>query len=67
VLEIAHNSLLAEGPEGAPIKVDSDGTRSIAIDELFFPGGVALEDDGDLYVTDCGICPTDGEFLHITP
>jgi hypothetical protein len=67
VLEIAHNSLLAQNPEGALIKVDSDGTRSIVIDGLFFPGGVALDDDGHLYVTDCGICPTDGEVLHIIP
>lgn len=67
VLEIAHNSLLAQSPEGALIKVDPDGSRSIVLDGLFFPGGVALDDDGDLYVTYCGICATDGEVLRVTP
>jgi hypothetical protein len=66
VLEIAHNSLLAETPEGALIKVDSNGERSVILDGLFFPGGVEVGDDGDLYVTNCGICATDGEVLRVT-
>ena len=65
VLEIAHNSLLAEAPEGALIKVESNGDRSVVLDGLFFPGGVAVGDDGDVYVTNCGICPTDGEVLRV--
>jgi hypothetical protein len=67
VLEIAHNSLLAENPEGAVIKVDPSGAREIVADGLFFPGGLALGKKGELYVTNCGICFEDGEVLRINP
>lgn len=67
VLEIAHNSLLAENPEGALIRVGPGGGRSIVADGLVFPGGLAIDSLGKLYVTNCGICPGDGEVLRITP
>jgi hypothetical protein len=67
VLEIAHNNLLAENPEGAVIKVDPSGAREIVADGLFFPGGLALGKKGELYVTNCGICFEDGEVLRINP
>ena len=66
VLEIAHNSLLAESPEGALIRVRPGGKRSIVVDDLFFPSGLAIGSRGKLYVTNCGVCP-DGEVLRITP
>jgi hypothetical protein len=67
VLEIAHNSLLSESPEGALIKVAPDGKRSIVVDGLFFPGGLEIGGAGKLYVTNCGICFDDGEVLRISP
>jgi hypothetical protein len=66
VLEIAHNSLLAESPEGALIKVSPDGDRRVIADGLFFPGGVALGPGRNIYVTNCGICPGDGEVWRIS-
>ena len=67
VLEIAHNSLLAAEPEGALIKVDPSGDREIIAEDLFFPGGVALGKDDEIYVTNCGVCFDDGEVLRINP
>ena len=67
MLEIAHNSLLSPTPEGALIKVNPAGGREIIADGLFFPGGVALGKDDQIYVTNCGVCFEDGEVLRITP
>jgi hypothetical protein len=44
VLEIAHNSLRADAPEGALIRVAPGGERSIVTDGLFFPIGLAIGD-----------------------
>jgi hypothetical protein len=66
VLEIAHNSLLSETPEGALIKVSPEGERSTIADGLFFPGGLALGPGRNLYVTNCGVCPGEGEVLRIS-
>jgi hypothetical protein len=66
VLEIAHNSLQGMPPVGALIKVAPNGDREIIVDDLFFPGGLALGKDDELYVTNCGVCFDDGEVLRIT-
>ncbi|HEX2235517.1 MAG TPA: ScyD/ScyE family protein [Actinomycetota bacterium] len=67
VLEIAHNGLLAEEPFGALIEVGSDGSRSIVLNKLNFPGGLAFDDRGRAYVSNCGVCPGDGEVLRLDP
>jgi len=67
VLEIAHNSLLGQPPEGALIKVGRSGNKRIVADGMFFPGGLAIGSRGKLYVTNCGVCPADGEVWRITP
>jgi len=67
VLEIAHNSLMADEPEGALIRVDPSGDREIIADGLVFPGGVALGKKDEIYVTNCGVCFEDGEVLRINP
>jgi sugar lactone lactonase YvrE len=67
VLEIAHNGILAEEPFGALIEVESDGSRSIVLDELFFPGGLAFDDRERLYVSNCGVCAGTGEVLRLNP
>jgi DNA-binding beta-propeller fold protein YncE len=66
VLEIATNSLLGE-PGGALWRVPSDGHPELILAEpLFFPGGVAVSRiTGDVYVTNCSVCPGGGEVLRI--
>lgn len=52
VVEITKNSLLSGDPTGALIRVDDAGHQTvIASKGLDFPGGVAIGDDGYLYVT----------------
>lgn len=70
VLEIAANSLLSEEPIGALIRVDFNDLSSrqvIASDGLTMPGSVAVGPDGNLYVSNCGVCPSTGEVVRIEP
>jgi hypothetical protein len=68
VLEIAHNSLAAEAPFGALLKVAPNGTQTVVLDEgLSFPTSVAITATGSLLVTNCGVCPEDGEVLQVVP
>ncbi|MFL6468063.1 MAG: ScyD/ScyE family protein [Pyrinomonadaceae bacterium] len=70
VLELAKNGLLAafEGGDwtGALIRVSPDGTRTeIAEGMLTAPGGVAIGNDGALYVTNNSIFSGAGQVLRI--
>ena len=66
VLEIAHNSLLADNPVGALIRVDKDGSRTILMSKgLFYPGGLLVRSPHNFYVTNCGICATAGKVLQL--
>ena len=68
VVEIAHNSLASDAPAGAVIKVTPDGTQSVVLDQgLTFPTSVAITASGHLLVTNCGVCPEDGEVLEVVP
>jgi hypothetical protein len=74
VLEIAHASLLAAGPDGPPAgglwRVPADGSEPelITSDGLPFPGGLAVGDDGTVYVSTCGSCPPGaGSIVSLTP
>ena len=51
VVEITSNSLLSGDPHGSLIRVAEDGSQTAIADDLFMPGGVAIGDDGYLYVT----------------
>jgi hypothetical protein len=42
-------------------------SEAIVADGLFFPGGVALGKNDEIYVTKCGVCFDDGEVLRINP
>jgi hypothetical protein len=70
VLEIAKNGLLgafgANNWTGALIRVAPNGTRTeIATGALFAPGGVAVGEDGALYVTNNSIFSGSGQVLRI--
>ncbi len=51
IVEITSNSLLSGDPHGSLIRVDDGGHQTVIADDLFMPGGVAIGDDGHLYVT----------------
>jgi len=68
VLQITKEGLLAEDPTGALIRVDvkHGGKRTeLAKGKLTFPGGVAVGEDGTLYVTNKSILAGAGEVLRI--
>ncbi|MBC8076891.1 MAG: ScyD/ScyE family protein, partial [Chloroflexales bacterium] len=71
VLEITKNGLLqAEGPGGDPTsqltKIAPDGTRTVlASAGLAFASGVAVAPDGEIYVTNFGIFPGQGQVVKI--
>jgi hypothetical protein len=67
VLEIAHNSLAADAPFGALLKIAPNGTQTMVLDQgLNFPTSLAVTTSGSLLVTNCGVCP-DGEVLQVVP
>jgi hypothetical protein len=67
VLEISHVGLLA-GLGGALYRVDRDGEKHLLLtDPLQAPGGIAVDADGSLLVTNCGVCPGGGQLLRVTP
>ncbi|MEX2423942.1 MAG: ScyD/ScyE family protein [Acidimicrobiia bacterium] len=71
VLEFASNSLLApDGPAASLVQVRTDGTRKVLLHgaELPVPGGVAVGDDGMVYLSVCTLCgPGQGEVWMIDP
>jgi hypothetical protein len=68
VLEIAKNGLLGDDPTGALIKVDPQGHRTeIAAGQLVAPGGLAVANNGTIYVTTNSVSATDGQLVVIRP
>jgi len=67
VLQISTDSLFIAPPSpGALIRVAPDGTRTtVAMDELSFPGGLAIGPDGDIYVSNRGTSASGGHVLRI--
>ncbi|MEX0926401.1 MAG: ScyD/ScyE family protein [Dehalococcoidia bacterium] len=66
VLEIAANSLISEDMTGALIRVSSDGSQEVIASEgLVAPAGLTSGPDGALYVSNCGVCPGEGEVVRI--
>ena len=69
VLEFATNSLLA-GPLSALVQIRTDGTRKTLLygNDLPVPGGIAIADDGTLYVSVCTLCgPGQGMVWRFDP
>jgi hypothetical protein len=69
VLEIAQNAIPNFGAGGRLVRIAPDGTRTtiLAGPPLIAPGGVAVGDDGALYVTNLSISATAGQVLRIVP
>jgi len=68
VLEYDKNGILAPGAIGSLIRVAPDGTRTeLAPGMLTSPGGIAIGNDGAIYVTNKSVRNGLGEVLRITP
>jgi hypothetical protein len=66
VLQFATAPMFFGGP-GALIRVAPDGTRSTITTALSQPTGIAVGDDGSVYVSNRGQSSGGGEVLRITP
>jgi sugar lactone lactonase YvrE len=73
VLEIAHDGLLSAAPGTPPAgglwKVPPGGgtPELIPVEGLVMPGGMAVADDGTIYITTCAVCPDAGSVVSVTP
>ena len=74
VLEIARDGLLAADPAAGPPagglwKVPPDGgtPERIEVEGLVMPGGMAVADDGTIYISTCAVCPDAGSIVSLTP
>jgi hypothetical protein len=70
VVEIAHNSLLSDAPYGELLRVSPSGDTTVLMGKdanLFFPTSVLLEGNGNMLLTNCGVCPGGGQVLEVTP
>ncbi|MBD2068622.1 ScyD/ScyE family protein [Leptolyngbya sp. FACHB-671] len=68
VLEYDADAILNGGEAGALIYVSPDGsTRNTITDELINPTGLTLGSNGDIYISNKGFVPGQGEVLRIRP
>jgi hypothetical protein len=69
VLEFARNGLLdqSEANTGRLVRVKGSTRTEIAAGRLLFPGGLAVQADGTIWVTNRSIIPGAGEVLAIKP
>jgi glucose/arabinose dehydrogenase len=69
VLEIARNAIPNFGGGGRLVRIDPDGTQTDVISgpPLIAPGGVAIGEDGALYITNMSTSATAGAVLRIAP
>lgn len=68
VLQIFTGSLLTGPSPGALFEVKPDGSRhELARGRLSAPTGLAIDDDGTLYVSNRGVTAGEGEVLELTP
>lgn len=74
VLEIAHDGLLSADPAAGPPqgglwKVPAGGgtPELIVSDGLVMPGGMAVAEDGTVYVSTCAVCVGGGSLVSLQP
>jgi DNA-binding beta-propeller fold protein YncE len=65
VLEYANQGITNPASTGELIHVATDGTRTSVSTDLLQPGSVVVDDDGAVYVSNCGSCAAgEGEILR---
>jgi len=60
VLEVGNGPSFGSPPLKSPgrlLRMNPDGSRTVIHDQLFYPGGLVIGDDGAAYVTNNGIVP----------
>lgn len=73
VLEIAHTGLATPTDGGPPmgglwaVPPGGGDAELIASEGLAMPGGMAIADDGSVYVSTCSVCPGGGGIVSIKP
>jgi sugar lactone lactonase YvrE len=68
VLEMFANGLLSNDPAGALIRVAPDGTQTtVASTGLTLPGGVGIDDNDAIYVTNFATSAGGGQVVRINP
>ena len=74
VLEIAHDGLLSADPTAGPPQGGlwkapaGGGTPELIVSEgLVMPGGMAVAEDGTLYVSTCAVCVNGGSLVSLQP
>jgi hypothetical protein len=74
VLEISHEGLANADPEAGPpmgglwmVPAGGGAPELITSEGLVMPGGLAVADDGTIYVSTCTVCPGVGGIVSVTP
>lgn len=74
VLEIARDGLLSAAPGGPPpagglwrVPAGGGTPERVEVEGLVMPGGMAVADDGTIYISNCGVCPDAGSIVSLTP
>ncbi len=66
-LEMTSKGFLSGDPAGAVIHVAPSGERSVlACSGLVYPAGIATSPEGDVYVSNYGVIPGQGEIVRIS-
>ena len=50
---------------GRVVRINSDNSRDVIIDKLFFPTGMTFGPDGALYISNTGFGPPTGQILKV--
>lgn len=68
VLEITKNGLLSEDFTGALLRVEADGSLTeLASDGLVAPGGLVIDAEGGIYISNFSVFPGAGQVIYIAP
>ena len=65
VLETSHAPGFPTPNTGRVVRINSDGSRTVIVDGLFFPTAMRFGPDGKLYVSNKGFGPEPGELLQV--
>lgn len=66
VVELAANGLLSGDPAGKVTRIDAEGNRMLVADSgLAFPGGIAIGDDGFIYLTTWTVGGPPGDVVRL--